>query len=142
MLNQNFAIVIEKTGRPSADEEDDPLMGSEKAESDLVMYDLRVSDSEESDENGTITDSPQSRKKSEVECILEDIGGFGRLQMFACVVICFGMSSTGFIVNILGYLTQEPEYECTGVSKEDCTVENICSDDSRISSWKITETSL
>ena len=79
MLNQNFAIVIEKTGRPSADEEDDPLMGSEKAESDLVMYDLRVSDSEESDEDGAITDSPQSRKKSEVECILEDIGGFGRL---------------------------------------------------------------
>ena len=104
MLSQNFAIVIENGKEKNADDEGDPLMGSEKAESDLVMYDLRVSDSESSDEMNTVDNSPQYGKNTQIECILDDIGGFGQLQMFACIIICFGMSATGFIINILGYL--------------------------------------
>ena len=65
--------------------------------------------------------------------------------MFACLVICFGMSATGFITNILSYLTQKPEYECTfngDVSGDVCTANNICHGDPRIDSWQITEDSL
>ena len=68
------------------------------------------------------------------------------MQLIACIVICFGMSSPGFFINILGYLTEEPDYACTfngnGISEDVCTVENICSEDSRIASWQATEESI
>ena len=45
MLSQNFAIMFDNE---SQKDEGDPLMN--KSESDLVMYDLRVSDSESSED--------------------------------------------------------------------------------------------
>ena len=116
-----------------------------RSDSDLVMYDLRVSDSDSTDENGpqNVKSYPfQSRKLVELDGILQDIGGFGKFQMFATIVICFGMSATGFFINILSYLTQTPEIECSGISKDACTVEKICQNGSQISNWQIADQSL
>ena len=52
-------------------------------DSDLVMYDLRVSDSDDSNEELVTQTSPpyhhSSVKQLELDAILLDIGGFGKL---------------------------------------------------------------
>ena len=71
------------------------------------------------------------------------IGGVGRFQLLAFVLIACGISSVSFICNIIPFYTKEPVYECVwaGVVPDHpekvCTSENICAGDLRIESWSI-----
>ena len=74
-----------------------------------------------------------------VDKTFEDIGGFGRFQAFAYISISFGINCIGWWLYSLGYLIQEPEYECKinekWITGDDCTVKKICAGD--IKDYKI-----
>ena len=69
-----------------------------------------------------------------------DIGGFGRFQVFAFIVQTWGIANTNWFLYPLGYFTQAPDsYICTYNGEPDvsiCTVENICAGDPRIATWE------
>ena len=71
--------------------------------------------------------------------LINDIGGLGRFQFFAYFVITYGISGQGFFFYTLGYLIQQPVYECSYNGEEPseniCTAANICNSDPRIASW-------
>ena len=73
---------------------------------------------------------------------IEEIGGFGKFQLFAYFAVSTGINSLGFWFYQLGYLMQEPKYKCEfsrGVAFDQkiCTGANICAKDNRISNWEI-----
>ena len=84
--------------------------------------------------------APKSAEDKLDDCI-EQLGGFGKFQLFAYFSVSASINSVGFWFYQLAYLMQEPKYKCeiqAGVSADGiCTSENICAKDSRILRWEI-----
>ena len=49
-------------------------------------------------------------RSTEVDRTFQEIGGVGRFQVFAWVVICSGISSISFWIYAIGFFLQVPAY--------------------------------
>jgi hypothetical protein len=87
-------------------------------------------------------DLVNAQPEQKLDQCIEDLGGFGKFQLFAYWAVSSGINSAGFWFYQLGYFMQEPKYSCTirGVGGDHdsiCTSENICAKDNRIISWRV-----
>ena len=83
-----------------------------------------MSDSETEDEateNHTENRFNSMQKQLQLDNTLEEFGGFGKLQLAACLVIGYGAGQSTLITNILVSLLTSPELECNGLSLGSCT---------------------
>ena len=112
-------LIIFNSIKMSAQETPDNKIGAE--ESDSAMHHALLENKRE-DSDMPMTMEEKGDQK------FEEIGGFGRFQLYAYIAITFGINCQGWWIYNFGFLTQSPAYLCednTGAWFT-CTAEETC----------------
>jgi MFS family permease len=117
------------------------MADSNKKETEDNIETVEIKNENEGAENN-INTVEEETVDDRVDQLFGKVGGCGLFQVFAYIVIVFGISGPSFFIFAIGFFTQKPDaYVCTYTGDVEpteniCTLDNICAGDSQIASWE------